>query len=193
MANNHSAQPFQEWKPIKGYERFYEISNTGSVRALPRVSHFFREGRPFSRVRTARVLRPIRSNEHGHLKIGLVGDDGEQRFYLMHRLVLEHFVGPCPKGREACHNDGDPTNNCVRNLRWDTHKANQEDMVRHGHTRRGSANPQSVLSENDVIFIRKHCQPRHPLFSRSALAKRFHVSRTAIYLVVRNRNWRTST
>ena len=31
------------------------------------------------------------------------------------RLVLEVFVGPCPPGMEACHNDGDPHNNWLDN------------------------------------------------------------------------------
>lgn len=51
---------------------------------------------------------------------------------LVHRLVLEAFVGPCPEGMEGCHGDGDPTNNSLGNLRWDTATSNQLDKVRHG-------------------------------------------------------------
>jgi len=42
----------------------------------------------------------------------------------VHHLVLEVFVGPRPEGTVACHNNGDGYDNRVRNLRWDTRKAN---------------------------------------------------------------------
>lgn len=48
---------------------------------------------------------------------------------LVHRLVLETFVGPCPDGMECCHADGDVTNNSLDNLRWDTHQANIDERV----------------------------------------------------------------
>lgn len=51
---------------------------------------------------------------------------------LVHRLVLEAFVGPCPSGCEGCHYDGNPANNIVSNLRWDTTKNNCLDKRRHG-------------------------------------------------------------
>jgi len=50
----------------------------------------------------------------------------------VHRLVLEAFIGPAPKGTICCHNDGDPTNNRLENLRWDTHSSNTRDAIRHG-------------------------------------------------------------
>lgn len=50
----------------------------------------------------------------------------------VHRMVLETFVGPCPEGLEACHNDGNPLNNRLDNLRWDTKSANAQDTLQHG-------------------------------------------------------------
>src|SRR4051794_31712386 len=46
---------------------------------------------------------------------------------LVHRLVLEVFVGPCPAGMECCHADGNSLNNALDNLRWDTPEANEAD------------------------------------------------------------------
>ena len=42
---------------------------------------------------------------------------------LVHRLVLETFVGAAPAGMEGCHNDGNRFNKRLENLRWDTPKA----------------------------------------------------------------------
>lgn len=58
-------------------------------------------------------------------KIVNLDEPGNRHF--VHRLVLTAFRGPCPTGKEGCHNDGDHTNNQLRNLRWDTHRNNQRE------------------------------------------------------------------
>jgi len=56
---------------------------------------------------------------------------GKQRRMMVHRLVLEAFVAPCPPGREACHYPNrDPSDNRLENLRWDTHTENMRDKTR---------------------------------------------------------------
>lgn len=88
-----------------------------------------------------------------HLKVSL-SRDGKQTTFLVHRLVLEAFVGPCPEGMEACHDpDPDPTNNRLDNLRWDTPKANGQDRIRHGSQARGEANGSSKLTRDIVAKI----------------------------------------
>lgn len=73
----------------------------------------------------------------GHRRIclrqGRTGAPGSrQRWVFVHVLVLEVFVGPCPSGMEGCHANGDPSDNRLVNLRWDTHSANMRDAMRHG-------------------------------------------------------------
>jgi hypothetical protein len=58
-----------------------------------------------------------------------------RRPYLIHRLVIEAFVGPKPPGKGACHKDGNPLNNCVDNLYWGTQTENMMDCARHGKRR----------------------------------------------------------
>lgn len=50
----------------------------------------------------------------------------------IHQLLLLSFIGPCPKGQEARHLDGDATNNRLSNLRWGTPQENLQDQIRHG-------------------------------------------------------------
>lgn len=120
----------EKWIPIAGYEGSYEVSNTGVVRSIARLDAI---GRP----KAEKNLRPD-PRPSGHLRVTLCQNSKTRRFWV-HRLVLEAFVGPRPEGMEACHNDGDPMNNNVLNLRWDTKSANAQDRVRHGtdwHARR---------------------------------------------------------
>lgn len=119
----------EEWRPIPGYEGIYQVSNLGRVRSLDRRTWNPR-GRGFWASLKGQDLRAV-SLPTGHLYVKLLRD-GQASQRQIHRLVLEAFVGPCPDGLEACHGDGDPTNNALPNLRWDTRSANLRDAVRHG-------------------------------------------------------------
>lgn len=82
-------------------------------------------------------IRSHKTTKRGYRGVNLLLDDGRRRASKVHRLVLEAFVGPAPKGCVACHNNGDPTDNRVGNLRWDTVVNNHADKVRHGTQRMG--------------------------------------------------------
>lgn len=112
----------ERWLPVPGWEGLYEVSDLGRVRSLDRPNGL--RGR----------VRVLSVGSHGYLDVGLC-DGGVRRTRLVHRLVLEAFVGPCPEGQEACHADSDRTNNRLSNLRWDTTKANAADRVAAGHAR----------------------------------------------------------
>jgi hypothetical protein len=71
----------------------------------------------------------------------------------VHRLVLEAFVGPCPEGMEACHNNGDTADNRLVNLRWDTKQANVADKLKHGTQPAGSLSANATLTADDVIAV----------------------------------------
>lgn len=112
------------WAPVSGHP-FNEASTLGRIRSLPHVAACS-NGRN-SRY-PGRVLRPY-AKESGHLYVTLLSPRLRR---MVHQLVLETFVGPAPEGMEACHNDGNPANNWVSNLRWDTHSGNMMDRRRHG-------------------------------------------------------------
>ena len=70
-----------------------------------------------------RILSTLRKKPYKRICLG-------KKMFLVHRLVLLAFVGPCPVGMEGCHFDNDATNNRLSNLRWDTLSNNQKDRVR---------------------------------------------------------------
>ncbi len=68
----------------------------------------------------------------GYLQVKLSNAAGPKR-KLVHRIVLETFVGPCPADKqETAHWNGKRSDNRVENLRWATKKENYDDAVRHG-------------------------------------------------------------
>lgn len=118
----------EEWRPVIEWEGVYEVSSEGRVRSLDRVS-ILRDGREI--FYPGRYLK-LKVNNGGHLYVRLnrPGDRNVQRY--VHRLVMQSFVGECPSGMEVCHNNGDPTDNRVDNLRYDTHSSNVSDRRAHG-------------------------------------------------------------
>lgn len=117
----------EQWRAVPGWEGYYEVSDHGRVRSLPRTVPHGRHGTVQVR---GRILRQSET-ESGHLRVRLA-KGGKTFLYAAHRLVLAAFVGPCPEGLEACHNNGNPKDNRMVNLRWDTREANRRDMFDHG-------------------------------------------------------------
>ena len=111
------------WRPVVGFEGYYEVSNYGGVRGLPRIDGMGRA------LKGGRMALSVGYCGRLQIKLMINGIAFRKR---VHRLVLEAFVGPCPEGLVCCHNDGDHTNNHVSNLRWDTLKSNAQDTIAHG-------------------------------------------------------------
>jgi hypothetical protein len=96
------------------------------------------------------------------------------------------FVGPCPEGMEVCHRDGNASNNNLANLRYGTPVSNAKDKIEHGTLNRGERNGQAKLTEDAVKSIKSFLDEGwHQWF----VAKLFGVSRAAIGLIVKGKNW----
>ena len=103
---------------------------------------------------------------------------------MVHQLVAEAFLGPCPQGMEVCHNDGDRANNKLENLRYDTRKANHADKRVHGTLRVGDNCPASKLTAEQVLAIRASPD------SAVELSGQFGVTVHNIYAILRRKSWR---
>ncbi|MGX9346643.1 NUMOD4 motif-containing HNH endonuclease [Microbacterium sp. KNMS] len=111
------------WRAIPGYEGLYEVSSAGEVRSLDRV-----------RASDGALIRGrvLSQGQYGGYRQVNLSRGGVVTKHRIHSLVLSTFVGPRPHGAEGCHNDGDPSNNRLENLRWGSRSANAIDSVRHG-------------------------------------------------------------
>lgn len=170
-----SLQQEEIWRPITGYEGIYEVSNLGRVRSLDRVTiHGHR--------RRGALLRPA-PNRTGHQKVRLCWE-GVVNDFLLHRLVLEAFVGPCPEGMICCHGPNGVLDNSVENLCWGTKSKNAgEDKLRDGTDNRGSKHAMARLTEEQVIEIFADGR------TYQKIADTYGVSKPTITAIKTGRNW----
>lgn len=116
------------WRDIPGYEGKYQVSTEGRVRSLDRYVRAGKNGKGMRKV-NGRVLRPGRYCKSGHVSVVLgKGTPGKP----VHQLVALAFLGPRPRGLDICHNDGNPSNNRLSNLRYDTRTNNILDTYKNG-------------------------------------------------------------
>lgn len=168
------------WKDIKYYEHIYQVSNKGRVKSLKRM-------KKIKNNRLQPVPERIRSpsiNKGGYSIIQL-WKDNLVVYCLVSRLVLETFIGPCPNDMECCHNDGDPSNNRLENLRWDTRSGNMSDRITHGTHNRGDRHPMAKLNEDQVKSIIARSNE-----SSKTLAEEFGVTRDCINCIKRGACWK---
>jgi hypothetical protein len=139
------------WKPVRGLEDAYEVSNTGLVR------------------RKAYLLKPCVTANGGHLHLSL----GLHRRAYVHRLVAEAFLPkPEPEKIWVNHKNGKPSDNVVENLEWCTPGEN----IAHGYWHNGRVN----YNCRAVAAVNKDGEIVHEFKSMADAAKHVGVTYGAI-------------
>lgn len=119
---------FEEWRPVLGFEGFYEVSSYGRVRSLDR--RIVASTGRVSNLR-GRVLK--QKLNHNYLKVNLHMPQ-KVRYACVHRLVCEAFHGASPSWDSVVrHLNGQRLDNRPENLRWGTAAENTADMISHGN------------------------------------------------------------
>jgi hypothetical protein len=175
------------WRPVVGFEDYYEVSNQGRVRSLARVCRHC-HGR--TRRVKPRVLKPShtggsRGGVGLHTKVCLAVDTVKTQRQV-HILVLEAFVGLRPQGYETRHLNGIPDDNRLINVCWGTPEENRADIHRHGRFVRGVDRAQAKLDASSVITIRADYLAGVGV---NALARRYGVARATIQQVLKGKTW----
>lgn len=120
--------PGEEWRPIPGYEGYYDVSGLGRVRSAARTIQRI-DGKTMT-FRERELKQHV--NTPGYFAVVLSRCDS-QRQWGVHQLVCLAFHGPKPTPKhEVRHLNGNPQDNRPDNLRWGTRSENTRDRVVHG-------------------------------------------------------------
>jgi NUMOD4 motif/HNH endonuclease len=145
----------EHWKPVVGYEGYYEVSNVGNVRR-----------------RDGRLMRPwLPDGRYQQIQLYC---DGIRTAHYIQVLVAAAFIGPCPAGLEVNHINGYKVKNWVSNLEYLTHQDNTRHAVQNGLQLIGAFGKK--LGDEDVRMIRWLCKTMTP----TEIARIYNVSRVLI-------------
>ena len=151
-----------DWKQIANWPSYW-VSDSGQVWS----------------VKAGRLLRGLVSRD-GYRKIHL-SDSGSCQQRFVHRLVAEAFVEG--SGEQVRHINGQKQDNRAVNLAWGTCQENIMDKWTHGTMPHGDGHHASKIPESEIPLIRSSKE------SSARIAERYGVSRTAIYLIKKGRNY----
>lgn len=163
-----------DWKTVPDWPE-YQCSIHGNVRRVKRAFG-------------ARQFKILKCNAGSHdYPMASFSRPGQKKAdKLVHRLIIETFVGPIPEGKDVCHYDGDRQNPVLSNLRIDTRKNNCADTIRHGRTPRGEKCGSNKYPRETILEIRSDYEsgmkPRQ-------IAKKFGIPLPTIYGITSRRNW----
>jgi len=171
MADSNNTIQNEIWKDIPGHLG-YEVSNLGRVRSYRKRGNTVVLCKNPQRILMQHIDKKSKSS-YPRYRVNLSG-----KFLVVHRLVLLAFVGPCPEGMEACHNDGNPYNNRLDNLRWDTKAGNILDEVKNGNTK---------ITPSDVVKIRELY--KHKLTLKE-IGEIFQITHQYVSDIVNKKSWK---
>lgn len=175
------------WGDIVGWEGYYQVSNLGRVKSLPRKYKLFGVRDHTSK---ERILKPS-LNPDGYRIVSFNLDDRSE-YYSVSRLVAKAFIPnpdnlPCVNHKNRIRHD-----NRVENLEWCTHKYNTDYAVEHGGfltMPRGTdhyANRRTKLNDEKVRDIRENKEN----LTCKELGMKFGISSVNAWRIKNNTYWK---
>lgn len=138
---NNITPELEVWKPVVGFESWYEISNLGRVKRL----------RTFSNINAPKMLK-ICLNNHGYEQV-MLNKEGHKKLCLVHRLISVAFLGQPPTAKHQInHKNGVKYDNRLENLEWCTASENIRHAYRTGLIKKGCV---SLETKREVLLLLK--------------------------------------
>jgi hypothetical protein len=170
------------WKPIKGFEKLYHVSNTGKIKSLDRITKhsdgktIFYKGKELNQTTTT----------HGYKSV-MFSDGKIRKRSLVHRLIALSFI-PNPENKpQINHISGIRSDNRIENLEWCTNKENSIHSFKIDLAVHGERTCTAKLNEAQVLEIRrKRLEENTPL---KILSNEYNICIQQISRIIRNERW----
>lgn len=154
------------WKEILGSNNRYFVSNMGGFKKNDTILNQY-------------------NDSDGYLLVSLFLNN-KWNTHRSHRIILETFVGPCPKGMICRHLDGNPKNNRLDNLEWNTNSINMKDRTRHGTQPKGEKASQSKFSNIDILNMR-HLYKNG--WTTGEIGRKYNTNHKVIWKIITYKTW----
>lgn len=105
----------ETWRPVKGYEGHYEVSNLGNVRSI----------------KFGKTLILKASYTRGYKQVYLYLN-GKSKHSPIHRMVAESFIDNPLNKEQVNHKNGIKDDNRLENLEWVTRSENTKHAIKMG-------------------------------------------------------------
>ncbi len=176
----------EEWRPVVGYEGFYEVSNKGKVKSVKRyVNKISMHGTMCKKFVQVKILKPFFDNS-GYKRVCL-HKNGNNKQISVHSLVCGAFIGVKPENYDCCHRDGNKLNNCIENLRYDTKSNNRQDMKLNNTYQCRVKNPNHKLTEKEVQEI--YILLKNTSITYKQISEKYSVHKATIININKGINW----
>lgn len=172
------------FKPIIGFEKYYQVSNKGNIKSIQRV--ITRKNGIKQTVQERLLKQSINSNGYPYCVLFINGKGYHVR---VHRCVAEAFLKNIENKPCVNHVDGDKKNNCVENLEWVSHLENNTHALTHGlrQSTKGEIHGKAKLKESDI----KNIIALKGVLSSRKVAEKYNLSsHTTILRIWRKQNWK---
>lgn len=173
----------EEWRVIKEVPE-YAVSTKGRIKRVEGGVNTW----------AGRILTP-RPNRNGYLACQLsaaqnpLSNKYGKVWRLMHRLVLETFVGERNEGFCCNHINGNKKDNSLENLEWVTVSENNQHALDTGLRDNGIGDTSfnHKLKEVEVYEIKRLIAKRE--YSQIDIARKYGVHKATINAINKNKNW----
>ena len=139
--------------------------------------------------RNDKIVKPKKSLRQPYYQIDLWKKNKYKTKYI-HRMVAEVYI-PNPNNKPFVnHINGNKTDNSVENLEWVSPKENTNHAIEKGLMDfNGEKNPQSKLTKEQVMNIRKEYVRNSRTNGSIALSKKYNVSFQQIIRIINDERW----
>ena len=114
------------WADIKGCEGYYQITQSGKIRSLPRIRRMSNRNTFYP----MKILKQsISSNGYFIVSIWM---NGVKKTFPVHRLIAETFIGNPDNKSQVNHKNGIKADNRIENLEWVSQSENAIHAIKSG-------------------------------------------------------------